>query len=247
MRKLEKSQPAPAVLIERGSEATAELCSQVDNGATDLTFKPAIYNGDGVKSQLLSDQHDKCAFCESKRGRDFGAVEHYRPKGGWNLPGESPRDLHKPGYYWLAYAWENMLYSCSVCNTCYKKNLFPLQEENTRDIEHRDISHEEPLIINPYEEDPTQYLVFHENFILARQTDDTIAQKGQMTIDCLGLDSDELNELRFETWQEYKNACLALKIAENQADEESVEHFKRVIDKMMLPEGQYSGMLCNQE
>lgn len=244
MRKLTKSSFVPDVLLQKGPAEVVNLTQEVASGNVDLSFKPGIYNGTGVKTQLLADQHGKCAFCESKRGRDFGAVEHYRPKGGWNAqPGEP---VTKPGYYWLAYSWDNLLFCCSVCNTIYKKNLFPLADESGRDIEHQDISREMPLILNPYQDDPKDYLVFRHNHILARNTTPEVYLRAQKTIKCLGLDSDELNDMRLVVWQQYVDYTLALKIADRLGDNTSIQHFTRCVAKMKSEDNPFSGMLCNQ-
>ena len=41
----------------------------------------------------------------------YGDVEHFRPKS---------------KYWWLAYCYENYLYSCQMCNQRYKKAEFPI-------------------------------------------------------------------------------------------------------------------------
>src|SRR5215468_8122036 len=68
---------------------------------------------------------NKCAYCEEKLSGQPGDVEHFRPKGRvcdatfrqvfidhprWG------RNIAHPGYYWLAYDWDNLLPSCADCN-----------------------------------------------------------------------------------------------------------------------------------
>jgi uncharacterized protein (TIGR02646 family) len=74
-------------------------------------FKASVYGAKSVKKTLLTAQHGKCAFCESKFEHvAFGDVEHFRPKGGWiQTDGDQ---LTRPGYYWLAYEWSNL--SCGL-------------------------------------------------------------------------------------------------------------------------------------
>lgn len=64
-----------------------------------------------AKKLLLADTVEKCAYCESPvTTTGFGDVEHYRPKS---------------VYWWLAYALENYLASCAICNQSFKKDKFP--------------------------------------------------------------------------------------------------------------------------
>src|SRR5258705_11060485 len=67
----------------------------------------------------------KCAYCESKIVvNQPGDVEHFRPKG--RVVDENFRpikirhkkkgEMNHPGYYWLAYEWNNLFPSCIVCN-----------------------------------------------------------------------------------------------------------------------------------
>ena len=75
-----------------------------------------------AKSQLMAEAHDKCAYCESKiTVVAYGDVDHFRPKS---------------VYWWLAYCYDNYLYSCQKCNEMYKLDHFPL----------RGVSIQEPVV-----------------------------------------------------------------------------------------------------
>lgn len=68
-----------------------------------------------AKEQLIAETHDKCAYCEAPTAHvAWGDVEHYRPKS---------------RYWWLAYCYDNYLYSCQVCNQGFKGNNFPVEVE----------------------------------------------------------------------------------------------------------------------
>ena len=74
----------------------------------------------------------------------YGDVEHYRPKAGYRQDAEDP--LGRPGYYWLAYEWSNLLFCCQICNQRFKRNLFPLVDPARRaETHHDDLSSEQPL------------------------------------------------------------------------------------------------------
>jgi hypothetical protein len=65
-----------------------------------------------AKDQLRKESASKCAYCEADTAVvAHGDVEHFRPK-----------DL----YWWLAYCYDNYLFSCQICNQTHKGNKFPL-------------------------------------------------------------------------------------------------------------------------
>src|SRR3954454_1457494 len=69
-----------------------------------------IYAHEEVRKALEELFHRKCAYCEISTARVDWEVEHYRPKGR-----VAERQGH-PGYYWLAYDWDNLFPSCTFCN-----------------------------------------------------------------------------------------------------------------------------------
>lgn len=65
-----------------------------------------------AKDQLKIETHNKCAYCEADTSVvAHGDVEHFRPK---------------KLYWWLAYCYDNYLYSCQICNQVYKSDIFPI-------------------------------------------------------------------------------------------------------------------------
>lgn len=122
MIKIRKSKQSPSILTGiRASASIQNIEVKLRSGTNpkSIVFDTLIYNGRSVKEQLREDQHQKCAYCECDLTGDYGAVEHYRPKKGWQ---EKHHDtLHEPGYYWLAYEWNNLLCSCDKCNRSVMK------------------------------------------------------------------------------------------------------------------------------
>jgi hypothetical protein len=104
---------APPILLTRGAALARRLRRAFDRapaeylrGTRRLEFDREVYGHEQVKTALRDAQHGKCAFCESKVTHvAYGDVEHFRPKGGFRQRETGP--LRQPGYYWLAYAWEN--------------------------------------------------------------------------------------------------------------------------------------------
>ncbi|MCQ6958298.1 hypothetical protein [Mucilaginibacter aquariorum] len=101
-------------------------------------------------------QGPKCCFCE--KPISGGQIEHFRPKAAWKQANGTP--LNRPGYYWLAYRWDNMLISCGECNASGQKgNLFPVVDP--RGAAHSHCRDEVKTIINPAEEDPSIWVSFN--------------------------------------------------------------------------------------
>lgn len=71
-----------------------------------------VYSDNSVRKLLLKMFHGKCAYCESKITAIYnGDIEHFRPKG--KIKEATPK---KPGYFWLASDWDNLLFACPFCN-----------------------------------------------------------------------------------------------------------------------------------
>ncbi|MDB5306405.1 MAG: hypothetical protein JWO38_607 [Gemmataceae bacterium] len=192
---------APPVLITRGGTAAQTHCDAHDKSPAayrrrkkpaTFDFDPTIYAHDEVKSALRKAQYDKCAFCESKVTHIcYGDVEHYRPKAGFRQ--HETDHLNRPGYYWLAYAWENLFLSCQLCNQRFKRELFPLLIPRQRARSHKGtVSKEKPLLLNPATDPIDQHITY---------IDETTApvngsRKGAATIKLLGLNRPELIDKR---------------------------------------------------
>ncbi len=64
------------------------------------------------KTQSKKESNGKCAYCEANtQVVAHGDVEHFRPKS---------------IYWWLAYTYDNYLYSCQICNQIHKSDNFPI-------------------------------------------------------------------------------------------------------------------------
>ena len=100
----------------------------------------------------------KCAWCERLRdvSRELD-VEHYRPKARvtrWDgdpdlVSDKPPREIDLgPGYWWLAFSWENYSLSCKACNQEWKRNLFPVRAPRPACVEGVETT-EQPLLLDP--------------------------------------------------------------------------------------------------
>lgn len=108
----------------------------------------------GARDDLFKMHHGKCCFCERKRDKAREPdVEHYRPKCGVT------EDQRHPGYWWFAYAWENLLWSCKSCNEDKKLNHFPISGRRARS-EGANLAAERPRLLNPAEDDCEQLFLY---------------------------------------------------------------------------------------
>ena len=199
MIRIRKPNTAPRILLNRGVAQTAADKVAYDGAPQDyrsgdktFEFKGSIYAAKSVKNALKKAQHEKCCFCEAKVTHvAYGDVEHFRPKGGYRQDPDDP--LGRPGYYWRAYVWKNLFFSCQLCNQRYKKNLFPLRNPRRRARSHHDDPNaEEALFIDPGAMNPEEFISFRQEYPYAIDDNDL----GRMTIDALGLDREALAERR---------------------------------------------------
>ena len=242
MIKIDKPKLAPKKLRIDGKKETQANCTsytqnkrEYDTGKKKFAFNSKIYGHKTVKAALRKVQHDKCCFCESKVTHiSYGDVEHFRPKAGVKQRPGAP--IEKPGYYWLACEWSNLFFSCQLCNQRYKENLFPLKKPFNRAKSHNDnIDIEEPIFINPTE-DVEKYISFREEVIFA--IDDN--PRGKATIKALGLNRDELNNMRKDYYDKleliYELANLKPPIPES-------KKAKKHITKSIQRSSQYASMI----
>jgi uncharacterized protein (TIGR02646 family) len=175
------SVPKPSALEEAnraGKKETARALNKAnqlldDQRLAEFKFEFKAYKNKEVKDALECLFHGKCAYCEKRyAGTQPMDVEHWRPKG---MALREEREAMKPGYYWLAAEWENLLPSCIDCNRSRKQrippddeeillgkeNQFPLDDEEHRCLNHRmSLEGEVPLLLNPCQDDPERFLEF---------------------------------------------------------------------------------------
>ncbi|EPY6978868.1 hypothetical protein [Klebsiella oxytoca] len=174
----------------------------------------AVYKAPDVVEALDTLFHYKCAYCETDYSASQPmAVEHYRPKGGVTDSSEHP------GYWWLAADWDNLLPSCSDCNSHRKKqhyaitsdskvylekekklsgkqNHFPLVQGSVRCTRpSHQLKLEHPLLLNPCKDDPIKHLkwIFTQlgySFLIP------LDERAKTTISLCGLNRKRLLEKR---------------------------------------------------
>lgn len=109
---------------------------------------PVEFVGYNVAGVLWERQDGKCAYCEaSLRSASNQPTEHFRPK--------SP-------YWWLAWSWENLSLSCTICNdAAHKGAKFPLAAGATPLAPMSyDVDSEQALLLDPYRDDPQAHIEY---------------------------------------------------------------------------------------
>jgi len=203
----------PVAMVGRDSPAARELAANhaLARARQLEAMKFAVYRDASVKTALDGLFHRKCAYCESYLlGTQAGDVEHYRPKGKVAVRDATGKTVFKPGYYWLAADWSNLLPSCADCNrprtqeilgagrrVIGKANWFPVADERRRAKNPRQVAGEPRLLLDPCVDDPEKHLSFNEaGEIVARKVRDKLSAMGVATIDTCGLSRVELLQRR---------------------------------------------------
>ena len=149
------------------------------------------------KNFLLAIFNHKCAYCETViSSNQPGDVEHFRPKGRVVDDDFKPirvkyrkwGEIDHPGYFWLAYDWDNLLPACIDCNRyrrhekggAGKADRFPVAEFRARlpGQERR----EQPLLVDPCRCDPADHFEFLGDGLIRAKT-----KMGEETIRIFGL------------------------------------------------------------
>jgi uncharacterized protein (TIGR02646 family) len=214
-----------------------------------------FYKHQEVKKALEKLFYDKCAYCESKiTVAGSWDVEHYRPKGR-----VAERDDH-PGYYWLAYMWENLYPSCKLCNqrrkdqprfddptmgdTQGKLDQFPIENEDNRAMTPaHDISLENPLLLDPNnkEDDPEKHFTYDiKGNILPVDTNDRFATE---TIRICHLDRRRLNDARSTIIIRARELMKRIKLAESSDNNLAVTLLRETFEDMKAPKEVYIGAI----
>jgi uncharacterized protein (TIGR02646 family) len=252
--------PIPDVLNgpdSLGGRATKVLCGAVERRGgwhppktetgrkklkSAFDFDKDIYGHKDVKNALIAMQHGKCAYCESSFLHvSPGDVEHFRPKAGYRQ--EVKSELSVPGYYWLAYQWENLLLSCEECNRRHKANWFPLKNPaRRRTLDHRttDLTVEQPLFLDPSVEYPSKVLEFGQHVVRPR-TGQTA--RGRAVIQGLGLDRTRLNEARLARLMPLKSLLKFVKKSPRTAWGPEERDALQILRDAVRPTADYSAMV----
>lgn len=182
---------APSKLVNSGLKKTKKdleeynkHVAEYNSGAKTIEADNAIYNSDEVREALEGIQKNKCCYCETKSTRSNSDIEHYRPKKAYSKSygGVS----FYPGYFWLAYDWDNLFLACQVCNQIFKNDFFPIEDEKHRAQNNSfSIANEECHIVHPSIDIPENEIEYVESYPKGK------TKKGKLSIAYLGFGSIE--------------------------------------------------------
>lgn len=243
MIQIDKGFSIPEILLTgKGKQETDKLCTDFDNDPTSFqgtdptkkhTFNSNIYTAKSVKNKLKKIQHNKCCFSEAKFTGDYGDVEHFRPKGRLGVEGSNIK--HYPGYYWLAYSWDNLFLCKQMINISHKKDLFPLLNDDERAHNHNeDHALEHPVLIDPSRENPRDHIRFRQDEPRG------ITERGEKTIILLNLRHSDFEEPRRTLF--YMLEALKSVLEGLDSDCAIAEKIRKVLDRAISPEAEYSSM-----
>jgi uncharacterized protein (TIGR02646 family) len=115
------------------------------------------------KKALKESNYGKCMYCESK----ISHIDY----------GDVEHIKPKSKYPELEFEWDNLGFACTKCNRQYKNDTYD----------------EETPYINPYDEEPQNYIMSNGAILFPFQG----SERGEITIEGLGLNRTELVEQRY--------------------------------------------------
>ena len=205
MIKIERGEPPKGNKLDGRREKELQKIRKAVSSGESYRFEP-LWSDRKVKNFLHRSQHGKCCYCERKRDEKRESdVEHFRPK----AKVEGAED--HLGYWWLAYSWENLLIACKTCNEEYKKSKFPLKHCSERAYgEKSDLAKEEPILINPLEEDPEEFIEYDLSAKYMAKADGKCG-RGRETVDKLtGINDMRVMKERAGKIRHYRMCALSL-------------------------------------
>ena len=236
MIRVSRTAVAPEVLATEGVVAAQQHAADHVAGIREFKFDAAIYGHAEVKQALVAMHHGKCCYCESKvRHTGPGTIDHHRPKAAVQQAVGDP--YIRPGYYWLAYQWENLLFSCVACNQTHKRKLFPLRDPVQRAQSHLDtLAQEEPLIIDPSRENPADFISFREEFAFA--VDGNI--RGRTTIEIFALN--ERNDLVEQRREKIVILRLLQVVIAKLPESPEADEARQILNEYLMDTSEYAAM-----
>ena len=195
--------PAPNVLNRNAVRWTDELLEALRNGdVREIRNKKGRYSHDEIKKALRDETHDKCAYCEAfVTAVSHGDIEHITAKS------LDPR---------LTFEWNNLTFSCQICNK---------RKATSEDV------------LDPYNVQPENHLIFFGHIVRGKTGDGTI------TISRIELNRPELMESRQRALKRFSEAFERI-LQETNANLREVL-IKNIEQDISLASTPYSKMLSD--
>lgn len=187
-----------------------------------------------VKRALWEQQLMRCCYCEMQIQCDYSDVEHFRPK----ARADRDNGTVDGGYWWLAWTWENLLFSCAICNRSAKNDAFPLEAGSVPLLpEAQPPGGELPTLIDPCGEDPIELIQFVFDGSHWQPVGRNGSQRGQRTVELLKLGrADLLTLYDAHVHDQVKPRTDALHEAIARQDEHGIHvSWRRVVRGLLSP------------
>ncbi|QPN66247.1 hypothetical protein [Synechococcus sp. CBW1006] len=233
-------------------ERAATLLDQL-KAAPDVAARHELIDGNTslwreLKEWLLALSHGKCWFSEARDCFSYWDVEHFRPKKNVrNVRGSSGE-----GYWWLAFDWHNFRICGNVGNR-KKGAYFPLRDGCPHVGPLGDLRYEQPLLLDPADEDDPNLLFFNlegEAIPEPHVTDAWERDRVEYSVERYKLDYPPLSNSRKLVWAECWSQVqqYLAELARYQGDpanaiaREGMRNAARAIRKMLREESEFSSV-----
>lgn len=145
----------------------------------------AVMPSKELKSYLAVEFNSKCVYCESHIDvTELGDHESFRPRRNANGINSEFSEDH---YWWLAYEWQNIYYSCHTCNAS-KQSFFPVEGKRCRiQAPYKEVLEEGNLLIDPCNEDPERSIKYNRDGMAI-----PLNERAKITIDIIKLNRKQL-------------------------------------------------------
>ena len=206
---------APSTLIRNGDRWLTKLQQAMANPqSTKAEIKNCQnkYQHKEIKAALETMFRGKCCYCESKvTPVAYGDIEHFYPKS--RYPDKT-------------FLWENLLFSCQICNEGCKGDKFPLDADGN------------PLLIDPSDgiTNPNQHLDFfwdsvvEQSFVYGRD------EKGKTVEEMFDLNGNKGRIELVKHSNSHLKRLMALLRCAKEGDERAIALLKEACQQ----EGEYS-------
>ena len=238
LAKRPKAPKAPRDFNRQAHAARAKIRGMIARGDRP-TSKDFDDEWSDFKDRLAEAQHGRCGYCDAPvLATSHGTIDHYRPKAeikalldeptSWgtqkphsaSVTERKEQDVSELGYHWLAYAWSNYVFACSICNASWKKSFFPVRIHPRR-CPPRPRGREDPLLLHCYGKlDPSKHLQFNKDGTVEARDK---SPYGAETIRTVGLHRDPLCQDRKEVTERM------FELLERYAEGEEAEAYRDIL------------------
>lgn len=196
------------------SEELTAAATETERGAI-IEKHEKLWRDPRVRDWLLGLFHDKCWYTEAQEAVSAYHVDHYRPKGRVTDVG---RTNPEPGYWWLAFKWENYRICGQLINV-KKNDVFPLISGHRATADKPgSLKLEAPALLDPTTDD-ARLISFEMDEDGCRAVpmpgaDDEDCARVETTIEVIGLNRlDRLNRKRADVWEECREQLTSFEAA----------------------------------